>query len=145
MVFRQNFLDDSLYDLSDSQCIPDKCDEIYTGKKCKCYPNVNVDNLKYLEKNERNKIINSTQFCAFQDSKGFLTGCDSGCCEKKGCPGECIGVPSRPPEAFPLKKFRPTNGPPPANHKNRHFLKIFKVVFLWIVFLLFFATLACLL
>ena len=134
MILQKNFMDDSLYDLSDSHCIPDKCD---TDKKCKCYPNMNMDNLQHLNKNERDKIINNNQFCAFQDDDR-LKGCDSGCCEKKGCPGECLGVPPRPPEAFRQTVLRRE---PTTNHR---FLKIFKVVFLWIVFLLFFSTLACL-
>lgn len=80
-----------------THCDASICSDVYSDRKCKCYPNLsNTDNVDY----------NSNQFCAFESDDGFVYPCDPGCCDL-GCPGQCEEVEPRPPEATYTVKDTP--------------------------------------
>ena len=84
------------------------CGSEFADKPCKCYSQLDENNLKGLTPAQRTVRINSDQFCGYQGLDGFIYGCDSKCCAT-GCPGECSGVGPRPPNGI---------APPGAMRRN---------------------------
>ena len=75
------------------------CGSEFADKPCKCYSNLDENNLKGLTPAQRTTRINSDQFCGYVGLDGVIYGCDAKCCAD-GCPGECIGVGPRPPNGI---------------------------------------------
>lgn len=75
------------------------CGSEFADKPCKCYSNLDENNLKGLTPAQRTARINSDQFCGYVGLDGVIYGCDAKCCAD-GCPGECIGVGPRPPNGI---------------------------------------------
>ena len=69
-------------------CNPNICDPMFTGKKCKCFTNINT------------KSPFEDQFCGFRDGDRIVA-CDPGCCRPM-CPrmAECPSIPRREPDAI---------------------------------------------
>jgi len=103
------------------------CGSDFADKPCKCYSQLDENNLKGLTPAQRTVRINSDQFCGYEGLDGFIYGCDSKCCAD-GCPGECSGVGPRPPNGIAppgatRKKIKKTK----KTEKKKPTLQVFNI------------------
>lgn len=68
-------------------------------ERCQCFPNYDIKLMENCDP-ELSKIrLESDQMCGYIDDEGLLKPCQAGCCEGKGCPGQCcdgtLGVPDK--------------------------------------------------
>lgn len=115
-----------------SDCNVTTCRKLFTNKACKCYADLSkIEDLKFVTEDEKTQAINSSQICGYESDDGFLFPCDPGCCASL-CPGQCSGVPSRPPEG----KYTPIMKPKSRKASNLFIFWKFMTIFLFILTIL---------
>lgn len=117
-------------------CNLSKCGSSFKDRECKCYVTQDAMNLKGITADEKNRRMNSEQFCGFESDDGFVYACDPGCC-KAPCPGQCDGVAPRAPEGT----YTDGGSKPRSAPKTRPFLEI---ILLIVISLMLISTLALL-